>query len=115
MINTEQAFQKDFYIACENSIVRNISEKITVQVKSSEIAFEVSIAPEFYGTLSNISVSYDFTDDQVVKELESQLFEKYTFMLPPVADINNDYCTIKFYSEKLGQTMWTNTTNLIEL
>ena len=60
------ALEERIYILCSNNLVSVRSEEIKISAKIQP-KIEVSIAPEFKGSLKNLNITLNFTDEKVVE------------------------------------------------
>ena len=117
-INTDPAedFFDQFQINCSNSNITATSALVTVNMTYwvpplPEKPYEVWIEPEFNGSLKNINTTLNFTNEEVKTQFQSEEFQEYTFKIPQIIDINQDFETIQFENARIGSTYWTNTTD----
>ena len=117
-INTDPIhdFIGNFFVRCSNSKITVDSAKTLVNVTywvppPPPEPIEVQISPEFKGSLKNINFTLNFTDELVIKEFSSKIFEEFEFKMPTINDVNNDFETIQFENGLFGSIFWTNTTN----
>jgi hypothetical protein len=73
------------------------------------------MAPFLYGNIMTETLALNKTKVEL-EYMDSTEIETVTLpRLPPLLDVNEDFCTIIIESEKFGRTHWTNTTNSAEI